>query len=53
MKGPDGAVYPMGGVCHEIVEPERIVFTTTALHNGEGVPSLETRTRSRSKSRTA
>ncbi len=31
MTGPDGVVYPMGGVFHEIVEPERLVFTTIGL----------------------
>jgi uncharacterized protein YndB with AHSA1/START domain len=36
MRGPDGTVYPMTGVFHEIVEPERLVFTGTALDaNGE------------------
>ena len=31
MKAPDGTVYPMDGEFHEIVEPERIVFTSAAL----------------------
>jgi uncharacterized protein YndB with AHSA1/START domain len=31
MRGPDGTVYPMTGVCQEIVEPERLVFTSAAL----------------------
>lgn len=31
MKAPDGAVYPMDGMFHEIVEPEKIVFTSAAL----------------------
>ena len=31
MKAPDGIVYPMNGEFHEIVEPERIVFTSAAL----------------------
>jgi uncharacterized protein YndB with AHSA1/START domain len=36
MRGPDGAVHPMTGVFHEIVEPERLVFTSSALDkNGE------------------
>jgi uncharacterized protein YndB with AHSA1/START domain len=36
MRGPDGAVYPMTGVFHEIVEPERLVFTSSALdQNGD------------------
>ncbi len=36
MRAPDGVVYPMTGVFHEIVEPERLVFTSSALgRNGE------------------
>jgi uncharacterized protein YndB with AHSA1/START domain len=36
MRGPDGAVYPMTGVFHEIVAPERLVFSSSALdQNGE------------------
>jgi uncharacterized protein YndB with AHSA1/START domain len=31
MRAPDGAVYPMDGVFHEIVAPERIVFTSRAF----------------------
>lgn len=31
MRGPDGTVYPMTGVYDEIVAPERIVFTSSAL----------------------
>jgi len=31
MKAPDGMVYPMDGEFHEIVEPERLVFTSAAL----------------------
>lgn len=31
MRGPDGTVYPMTGTFQEIVEPERIVFTSGAL----------------------
>src|SRR5438128_2174228 len=31
MLGPDGTVYPMGGRFHEILEPERLVFTTNAF----------------------
>jgi uncharacterized protein YndB with AHSA1/START domain len=31
MQGPDGTIYPMSGQFHEIVEPERIVFTSAAL----------------------
>ncbi len=35
MRGPDGNVYPMTGVFHEIVEPEKLVFTS-AVPDGEG-----------------
>ena len=31
MRGPDGAVYPMSGVYQEVLEPERLVFTSIAL----------------------
>lgn len=31
MQGPDGTIYPMSGQFHEIVKPERIVFTSAAL----------------------
>src|SRR5580704_13391744 len=41
MRGPDGVVHPMGGVYREIVEPERIVFTSTALEDEQGNPGLE------------
>ena len=41
MRGPDGTVYPMGGKFHEIVEPERIVFTSTAHEDETGEPQLE------------
>ena len=27
MRGPDGAIYPCLGTFHEVVEPERLVFT--------------------------
>jgi uncharacterized protein YndB with AHSA1/START domain len=36
MRAPDGVVYPMTGAFVEIVEPARLVFTSSALHkNGE------------------
>ncbi len=41
MAGPDGTVYPMKGVFHEIVKPERLVMTTSALEDEEGNPQLE------------
>ncbi len=40
MRGPDGVIYPMKGVFHEIVEPERLVFTSSALEDEEGHPQL-------------
>jgi uncharacterized protein YndB with AHSA1/START domain len=40
MRGPDGRVYPMRGVFRELVEPERIVFTSAAL-DGDGKPLFE------------
>ena len=40
MCGPDGTVYPMTGVYQEIVEPERLVFTSAALDK-EGNPLFE------------
>jgi len=40
MRGPDGTVYPMTGVYLEVVEPERIVFTSAAL-GADGNPMFE------------
>jgi len=40
MRGPDGTIYPMSGVYQEIVEPERIVFTSIALDEA-GNPLFE------------
>jgi uncharacterized protein YndB with AHSA1/START domain len=31
MRGPDGRVYPMAGKFEQVIEPERIVFTSSAL----------------------
>ena len=31
MRGPDGTIFPCGGTFHEIVEPERLVFTSPAI----------------------
>ncbi|HEV2720221.1 MAG TPA: SRPBCC domain-containing protein, partial [Thermoanaerobaculia bacterium] len=31
MRGPDGTVYPMPGRFHEVVEPERLVFSSSAV----------------------
>ncbi len=44
MRGPDGVVYPMKGVFHEIAPPERLVFTTSAFEDEAGNPQLEDRT---------
>jgi uncharacterized protein YndB with AHSA1/START domain len=41
MTGPDGTVYPMSGVFHEVVEPERLAFTCHAHLSAEGHASLE------------
>ena len=43
MRGPDGTVYPMTGIYEEIDEPERIVFTSSALDK-DGNPLFEIRT---------
>jgi uncharacterized protein YndB with AHSA1/START domain len=40
MRGPDGTEYPGGGVYHEIVVPERLVFTNIAWDRG-GKPILD------------
>jgi uncharacterized protein YndB with AHSA1/START domain len=40
MRAPDGTVYPMTGVYQELVEPERLAFTSTALDR-EGAPLFE------------
>jgi uncharacterized protein YndB with AHSA1/START domain len=40
MRGPDGTVYPMSGIVWEIVEPERLVFSSAALDK-EGQPLFE------------
>jgi uncharacterized protein YndB with AHSA1/START domain len=44
MLGPDGIIYPDKGVYHEIVPPERLVFTSTAIEDEAGQPQLEVRT---------
>src|SRR2546425_12602849 len=43
MRGPDGVVHPMAGVYQEIVEPERLVFTSSELVEN-GNPVVEVRT---------
>jgi uncharacterized protein YndB with AHSA1/START domain len=41
MAGPDGAVYPMKGSFREVVEPERLVFTSNAHEDEAGHPAFE------------
>lgn len=41
MHGPDGTVYPMKGVVREVVEPERLVFSSVAQEDEEGNVQLE------------
>jgi uncharacterized protein YndB with AHSA1/START domain len=41
MQGPDGVMYPSKGVFHEVVPPERLVFTTEAFEDAEGKSQLE------------
>jgi uncharacterized protein YndB with AHSA1/START domain len=43
MRAPDGVVYEMGGEFDEVVEPERLVFRSTAGRDAEGRPMLENR----------
>ena len=43
MTAPDGAVYPTKGTFHEVVPPERLVVTSTAFDDENGVPQLEVR----------
>ena len=40
MRAPTGIVYPMTGVFQEVIEPERIVFTSAALDD-KGNPMFE------------
>jgi len=41
MTGPDGMVHPMGGSFQEIVEPERIIFLSTAFEDAAGNAKLK------------
>ena len=43
MRAPDGAEHPMTGTFHEVVPPERLVFTAIAV-DGTGNRLLEART---------
>jgi uncharacterized protein YndB with AHSA1/START domain len=40
MRAPDGTEHPMTGTFHEIIEPERLVFTAVAV-DGKGKALLE------------
>ncbi len=41
MRGPDGTVYSMGGMFHQIIEPHKLVFTSTALEDEWGDARLK------------
>jgi uncharacterized protein YndB with AHSA1/START domain len=41
MRSPDGVVYPMTGVFHEIIPYSRLVFTSRAFEKGKGGAALE------------
>lgn len=43
MQAPDGSAHPMRGVFEEVVEPERIVFISTAFEDQNGKPQLVAR----------
>jgi uncharacterized protein YndB with AHSA1/START domain len=40
MRGPDGTLYPTKGIFHEVVPPERIILTTSAFEDQNGLPQL-------------
>ena len=41
MRGPDGVMYLMKGIFHEISEPARIIFTSSAFEDEDGEPQLQ------------
>ena len=41
MVAPDGNSHPMGGTIHEVLPPERFVFTSTAFWEEDGTPGIE------------
>jgi uncharacterized protein YndB with AHSA1/START domain len=55
MRAPDGVVYPMSGVFKEVVEPERLVFVSSALdENGKSMfDVLNTMTLTEERGKTA
>lgn len=42
MQGADGVIIPTGGMYREVIEPERLVFTSNAFFDETGTPHLET-----------
>jgi uncharacterized protein YndB with AHSA1/START domain len=53
MQGPDGAEYPMKGVYVEVIEPERLVYTSDLSEHPESWHDLVNPKRDRSKGRPA
>src|SRR5439155_265161 len=43
MRAPDGTDIPVKGMLHELVEPERLVLTTTGFEDADGNPRIEVR----------
>ena len=41
MTGPDGIAIPNRGMFHEVVEPERLVFSTIVFEDEDGHPNVE------------
>jgi len=41
MRAPDGMTFPMKGTFHEVVPPERLVFTTIGAEGPDGRPLLQ------------
>ena len=42
MRAPNGMTFPMKGTFHEVVPPERLVFTTIGAEDKNGTPLLQT-----------
>jgi len=40
MTAPDGTLYPNKGIFHEVSEPGKLVFTTTAFEDADGEPGI-------------
>jgi uncharacterized protein YndB with AHSA1/START domain len=43
MEAPDGTIMPVRGIYHEVIKPERLVFTTGVFFNEEGIAQVEER----------